>query len=162
MGITQVYEWSDHFKRGKMSVEDQLRCGRPSTSRTDQNLEKVCQAVLADRHCTIDEISEIRGVSWSSCQRILTEHSMMKQAAANFTLCLLTEEHKNNHVTVCHDLQEELENDPQFLTEIVTGDESWCHGYEPESKQQSSQWKSPNSPRPKKKHSKFVQVSRQC
>ncbi|KAJ4438725.1 hypothetical protein ANN_14672 [Periplaneta americana] len=35
---------------------------------------------------------------------------------------------------------------------IVTGDESWCYGYDPESKQASSQWKTPNSPRPKKAH----------
>jgi len=40
MGITQVYEWFNHFKRGKMSVEDQLHCDHPSRSITDQNLEK--------------------------------------------------------------------------------------------------------------------------
>ena len=51
---------------------------------------------------------------------------------------------------VCHEEQEELKTDPQFLTEIVTGDDSWCYGYELESKQQSRQWKSPNSPRLKK------------
>ena len=48
------------------------------------------------------------------------------------------------------DLQEELKNGPQFLTKVVTGDESWCYGRDPESKQQSRQWKSPNLPRPKK------------
>jgi hypothetical protein len=47
------------------------------------------------------------------------------------------------------DLQEELKDDPRFLTTIVTGDEIWCYGCDPESEQQSSQWKSPNSPRPK-------------
>jgi len=37
---------------------------------------------------------------------------------------------------------------PQFLTKVVTGDESWCYGHDAESKQQSRQWKSPNLPRP--------------
>jgi len=32
----------------------------------------------------------------------------------------------------------------------VTGDESWVYGYDPETKQQSSEWKDPMSPRPKK------------
>jgi len=67
-------------------------------------------------------------------------------------------------VTGCckiHDLQEELKDDPQFLTKVVIGDESWCYGYDPESQQQSSQWKAPNSPRPKKRR-KFAPVSRQC
>jgi hypothetical protein len=44
---------------------------------------------------------------------------------------------KNKHVKVCRDLQEELKNDTEFLTKAVTGDESWCYGYDPESKQQS-------------------------
>jgi len=40
--------------------------------------------------------------------------------------------------------------DMQFLKYIVTGDESWVYGYDPETKQLSPQWKSPTSPRPKK------------
>jgi len=51
-----------------MSCEDQRRCGRPSTCRNDDNLEKVRNAINADRHQTIDEISEITGLSWISYQ----------------------------------------------------------------------------------------------
>jgi len=58
---------------------------------------------------------------------------MMKWVAAKFV--------------ICRDLQ--LKDDPQFLTKVVSGDESWCYGYDPELEQQSSEWKSPNSPRPK-------------
>jgi hypothetical protein len=37
------------------------------------------------------------------------------------------------------------------LSRVITGDESWIYGYDPETKQQSSQWKkSPISLRPKK------------
>ena len=43
---------------------------------------------------------------------------------------------KNKNVNVCCDWQEELKNDPQFLTKVVTGDESWCYGYDSGSKQQ--------------------------
>ena len=51
---------------------------------------------------------------------------------------------------MCCDLQEELKNDSQFLTKVLTGDESFCYSYETEFKQQSHQWKSPNMPRPNK------------
>jgi hypothetical protein len=44
---------------------------------------------------------------------------------------------KNMYVNVCCDLQEELKNDTQFRTKVVTGDESWCYGYDAESRQQS-------------------------
>ena len=33
---------------------------------------------------------------------------------------------------------------------VITGDESWFYGYDPETKQVSSQWKTASSPRPKK------------
>ena len=33
-------EWLSRFKRGDMSLEDQPRSGRPSTSRTDENIQK--------------------------------------------------------------------------------------------------------------------------
>ena len=62
---------------------------------------------------------------------------MKKWVAAKFVLCLLTEEQKHKHVNVSCDLQEELKNGSQFLTKVVTGDESWCSGYDPEPKQQS-------------------------
>ena len=35
-----VYEWFSRFKRGDMSLEDQPRSGRPSTCRTDENINK--------------------------------------------------------------------------------------------------------------------------
>jgi len=56
-----------------MSREDKPRSGQPSTGRNDENLEKVHNAINADRRRTIDEISEITGLSWSSCQQMLTE-----------------------------------------------------------------------------------------
>jgi hypothetical protein len=46
MGKTQVCKRFSCFRRGEMSVEDQLHCGCPSTSRTDKNVQKVRQAVL--------------------------------------------------------------------------------------------------------------------
>jgi len=35
------------------------------------------------------------------------------------------------------------------LGRVITGDETWVYQYDPETKRQSSQWKTANSPRPK-------------
>ncbi len=43
-------------------------------------------------------------------------------------------------------------NDPKSLNKIVTGDESWCFAYDPESKCQSVTWVVPGSPRAKELH----------
>ena len=38
----------------------------------------------------------------------------------------------------------------RLLSRIVTGDETWAHHYEPETKRQSVEWQHPQSPRKKK------------
>ena len=43
-----------------------------------------------------------------------------------------------------------VSDDENVLKKVITGDESWVYGYDPETKQQSSQWKRPDEPRPKK------------
>jgi hypothetical protein len=43
-------------------------------------------------------------------------------------------------------------DDPNFISNIMTGDETWVCSYDPQTKQQSPQWKLPNSPWPKKVH----------
>ena len=118
----QVYEWYSHFKGGEMSCEDQLRSGRPSTYPNDVNLEKIRNAINADWRRTTDEISEITGLSWSSCQRMLMEDLNVKLVSAKFVPRLLTEDQKNNCLNVCYDLREQVGNDPQILSEVVTGD----------------------------------------
>ena len=37
-----------------------------------------------------------------------------------------------------------------FLTKIITGDETWCFAYDPETKRQSSEWVGQTSPWSKK------------
>jgi hypothetical protein len=51
---------------------------------------------------------------------------------------------------VCLELREKANEDPTFISRIITGDKSWIYGYDPETKQQSSLWKSPQLPRAKK------------
>ena len=133
-----------------MSLEDQLRSGHPSTSRTDENIKKIHDAIMFDRCQTIDKLEALTGVSWSSCQRILTEELQMKRVAVKFVPRLLSEDQRANHLDVCREMIDQLKTDPNFLSKIITGDESWCYGYDLETKQQSSQWKSASSPRPKK------------
>ena len=48
------------------------------------------------------------------------------------------------------DLKENACNDPSFLSNVITSDETWVYAYDPETKTQSSQWKILGSPQPKK------------
>ena len=43
-----------------------------------------------------------------------------------------------------------INGDKNVLDKVITGDESWCFAYDPETKRQSSKWVDEHSPRPKK------------
>ena len=83
---TRVYEWFSRFKNEEMSIEDQPRSGRPATSRSDENVDKINALIREDRHRTIDQLCEMSGISWSSIQRILSEHLHIGRVAAKFFL----------------------------------------------------------------------------
>jgi len=133
-----------------MSLEDQPRSGHPSTSRTEENVKKTHNAIMFDRRRTTDELEATTGVLWSSCQRILTVELHMIRVVAKFVPRLLSEDQRANRLDVCHEMKDQLKNDPDFLSKIIKGDESWCYGHDPETKQQSSQWKSASSQETKK------------
>ena len=53
-------------------------------------------------------------------------------------------------MSICTGLRDRAQNDPNFMSSIITGDESWVYRYDPETKQISSQWKTASSPQLKK------------
>ena len=47
-------------------------------------------------------------------------------------------EQKKLRLEVAQDMLDSANSDPEFLNNVTTGDESWVHGYDPETKAQSS------------------------
>ena len=74
----------------------------------------------------------------------------MKCVVAKFVPQLLLSEQKEHRAAVVNDLIQTATNEPDFLKEVIMGDESWVYGCDPEMKAQSFQWKSPGSLHPKK------------
>jgi len=74
----------------------------------------------------------------------------MRLTAANFVPRLLSNDQRDHRVMVRTELQKAVRHDSNFLSRVIFVDESWLYDYDPEKKQQSSQWKTPSSPRLKK------------
>jgi len=74
----------------------------------------------------------------------------MRCIAAKFVPRILTTEQKEWRLSVATNMLQEAESDENFMGQIIMGDETWVYGYDPETKCQSSQWKSADSLRPKK------------
>jgi hypothetical protein len=54
----KIYEWIDHFKKGRISVCDEERSGRLSTSRTENSIHAVERMVRKNRRITVNDTAE--------------------------------------------------------------------------------------------------------
>ena len=62
----------------------------------------------------------------------------MRRVAAKFVPRIITAEQKEWRLSVATNMPQEAESDEKFIGKIITGDETWVYGYEPETKHQSS------------------------
>lgn len=137
---TTVSRWVTQFKCGRQSVEDEPRPGRPIAVTDDFMCSKVQEFVMKDRRVTINQIAEKMGMSFGSVSFILHEKLGFSKLSSRWVPRLLTPAQKQKRVESCQGLLQLWRADPEdFHNQIVTGDETWVHHYDPESKQQSMQ-----------------------
>ena len=74
----------------------------------------------------------------------------MRRVTAIFVPRLLTAEQRDDRVSICTDLHDRAQNDPNFMFSVITSDKCWVYGYDPETKQMPFQWSTSSYPRPKK------------
>ena len=80
----------------------------------------------------------------------------MKRAAAKNVPKLLNFEQKQWRVDIAQEIFKTFNDDTDLLKQIITGDESWVHGFDIETKTQLPQWKRTEEPGPIK-HIEFDQ-----
>ena len=125
MSRARVFEWHRRFREGEEDVEDKPRSGRPSSSKTDENVEAVRQAVRGDRRLTVRMIAEEVGIDRQTVWEIITEELSMRKICAKMVPKLLSDDQKARRMQVCEDTLQKIENDPELLTKVITGDENW-------------------------------------
>jgi len=138
------------FLEGREQVEDKPCAGRPSTSKTDDNVERVRSVVRSDRRLMLRMISSELNLNRFTVHKILTQDLDMRKVCTKMVPKNLTSGQKANRKDVCLDLLDRLEREPKFFSCVITGDESWILEYDLETKHQSREWHTANSPRPKK------------
>ncbi|UYV84344.1 hypothetical protein LAZ67_X001901, partial [Cordylochernes scorpioides] len=147
---SNVYRWYKMFSEGREDVNDEERAGRPSTSTTDEKINEVEKMILANRRITVREVAEDLNISIGSCHSIFINDLVMRRVAAKFVTKLLNCDQKQHRMNIANEMLDSVRADPKLLQRVITGDEAWVYGYDVETKAQSSQWKLPHEPRPKK------------
>ena len=132
-------------------MEDDLKTGQPSTTRTDENITRVKQLVRSDRRLTVRMISDELSLNRESVQTILLHDLGMREVCAKMVLKILSEDQKQNRVKICEDVLEKIKDDPDILMLIIAGNEAWVFIYDPETKRQNMQWNTAEYPDPRRR-----------
>jgi histone-lysine N-methyltransferase SETMAR len=106
---------------------------------------------LEDTRLKKKQLAEMVGVSSTTIMNILHQCLGLSKVSARWVLRMLTLLQKRQHVECSQDFLDLCgDNHNEILRQIITGDETWVHHYEPESKQESMQWHKKGTPPPKK------------
>ena len=115
-------------------TEDAPRSGRPATSINEEHVNKAEAMVYADRRVTVRFVAEALRISYGSAEEILTTNLRMKKVSARWVPRMLTPEQKQFRVQISQQLLQRFRADPDdFLSRLVTQDETWIHHFDPES-----------------------------
>lgn len=149
--ISAVKKWSQLFRLGRESVEDDPRPGSTVHVLTQDKIEEVRRVVLDDRRLKKKEIAKICKISETSVLKVLHEHLGMNKVCARWVPKNLSAVQKADRVTACREFLNLCGNDPDdIISRLVTGDETWVHMYDPESKMESMEWRTSDEGAPKK------------
>jgi hypothetical protein len=138
LGRTQVSEWFFKFKSYVTDVKDSDCSGCPFTGKTGEDVEQVKELVLETEdkqsiklliylefHLGQFRAFEGQSEHVSGCHQI---HGPLPHPFP------VSEEHKEKHVNIFQDVQERHERFPEFLLNVITGDETWLYRHDPENK----------------------------
>ena len=162
MDVSTVRQWVARFSSGNSNVKDKPHSGRPCTAVTPRNEEHLDQLIHANQQIMTRELCTELNIGFIALETMVATLEYCK-VYARWVPQMLIHEHKEHHMQVCQDLlnQYEAEGD-SFLDCIITGDETLCHHYKLEEKQQSMEWQHVNSPSKKSSRPHRRKSSRCC
>ena len=133
------------------NLKDQARSGRPVSACGARQIARVDELVRKNRRYRQSDIAQIVGISQDRVHHIILDVLQYRKVCARWVPRQLTPEMKLNRKKMCEQLlaRYDAEGDA-FLNKIVTGDESWAHYYDPETKRQSAEYRHKDSPQQKK------------
>ena len=89
-------------------------------------------------------------MSHGSAYHIVYDVLQFHKVTARWVPRQLTRELKKRRVDACQELLKHFEAGDGFLERTVTGDETWVHYHQPETKKANKEWHLTSSPKPKK------------
>ena len=131
-----VKDWVAQFKWGDFSTCDAPRPGRPKTVTTLKIIVQIHELILEDRRISAKSIAEQLGISREWVGSIIHEDLDMRKFSVKLVPKCMNADQKHQWCQSSEQLLEFFWHDPNdFLTQLVTMDETWLYHYDPETKQ---------------------------
>ena len=121
----QVKFWVGEFKRGRTSLEDEVRSGRPLDATDEEMCEKVRDLVYSDRQIQVEEIAQALGISHGNVSTIVYDRLGMRKLTARWVPKSLSDEQMATRASVNSALLKRFRSTDDFLLRLVTVDETW-------------------------------------
>ena len=97
----RVKFWVGEFKRGRTSLEDEARVGRPLDATDEEMCKKVRDLIHSDRRIQVEEIEQALGISHGSVSTILHDRLGMRKLTARWVPRSLSDEQMATRASVC-------------------------------------------------------------
>jgi hypothetical protein len=113
-------------------------------------MKKARELILQNRRVTADKIAKQLNIRIGFAYSVVHNNLQFHKMCARWVPRELTDERKCMHLDICFHHLAHYHKGDNLLQWIVTGDETWVHHYQPETKWKSMQWKRLTSPVAKK------------
>ena len=149
MSYDTVRRWKKKFESGVESIKNAPKSGRPKSASRKEIVSKIKEIIEGDARFTVRDIARKVGISLSTVHLILKKHLKVRKISARWVPHLLTDEQKRQRIKVAKKLLQMFPKyDKKQFANVVTGDETWVHYFEPVRKVSNKIWATKHSKRP--------------
>ena len=142
-----VRRWKKKFESSVESIKNTPKSGRPKSASRKEIVSKIIEIIEGDARFTVRDIARKVGISINGSPYF--EEAFESQISARWVPHLLTDEQKRQRVKVAKKLIQMFPKyDKKQFANVVTGDETWVHYFEPVRKVSNKIWATKHSKRP--------------
>lgn len=140
LSYRQVARLVSDFKDGRESVEDRPHSGRPVTTFTQVNIDRVRDVLDSNPYATYDEIVEETSICRGIVFKIIHEALKLRKIASRYVPHVLSDDNKKKRVEFCQENLSYYRDGPGRLCDILTCDEVQIYHMQLGRKQSNMSW----------------------